>query len=174
VSGVSVAQCEAEGVCGHGLASSFYIWRMRLAALRSLRPKIEWDESRPPRRSRPAMNSCKTIHTREAMSAAWPTGWSSRSFGGAVHVVAKRPPFRSAVASAQRPVENMPSSTTMTPQPATTDHAAWLACTKPTELEATIAPVTATPTAAPVWRKVEAIAPATPAWSRACPKVQYW
>jgi hypothetical protein len=26
--------------------------------------------------------------------------------------------------------------------------------------------VTATPTAAPVWRQVEAIAPATPAWSR--------
>jgi hypothetical protein len=58
----------------------------------------------------------------------------------------------------------------MTPQPATTAHAAWLACTKPAELPAMIAPVTATPTAAPVWRKVEAIAPATPAWSRGMPE----
>ena len=53
--------------------------------------------------------------------------------------VARRAPFRSAVASAQRPVETMPSTMTITPQPATTAHAAWLACTKPTELEAMIA-----------------------------------
>jgi hypothetical protein len=77
--------------------------------------------------------------------------------------VAGRAPFRSAVAGAQRPVETMPRSMTITPQPATTAHAAWLACTKPAELTAMIAPVTATPT---VWRQVEAIAPATPAQSR--------
>ncbi|MGO9972474.1 MAG: hypothetical protein ACLP01_06640 [Solirubrobacteraceae bacterium] len=59
---------------------------------------------------------------------------------------------------------------TITPQPATTAHAAWLARTKPAELPAMIAPVTATPTAAPIWRQVEAIAPATPAWSSGMPE----
>lgn len=59
---------------------------------------------------------------------------------------------------------------TTTPQPTTNAHAAWPAPARPTEPEAMIAPVTATPTAAPACRQVEAIAPGTPARSRGRPE----
>src|ERR1039457_216210 len=55
--------------------------------------------------------------------------------GAGLMSVARRAPFRSAVASAQCPVETMPSTMTMTPQPATTAHAAWLARTQRTDLQ---------------------------------------
>ena len=63
--------------------------------------------------------------------AAWPLGDHRAPSGAALMSVARRAPFGAAVASAQRPVETMPSTMTVTPQPATTAHAAWLACRKP-------------------------------------------
>jgi len=68
------------------------------------------------------------------------------------------------------PVESKARRSTATPQPAMTAHAAWLAVVNPVPMPAaTMEPMTATPRDAPIWRLVEATAPATPACSMGIP-----
>jgi len=160
------------GVCGHGLASSFYIWRMRLAGVAESAAKIEWDESRPPRRSRPAMNSCQDDpHARGDVGRGVANRLVIAVFGGAVMSCQKRRRF---AGSRQRPASGREhaSSTTMT-HSRRHDHAAWLAC-QADRAGSDDRTGDRNPDGRAGWRKVEAIAPATPAWSRGMPKVQYW
>ncbi|GAA1262251.1 hypothetical protein GCM10009646_57800 [Streptomyces aureus] len=56
-----------------------------------------------------------------------------------------------------------------------TTQAEWAEVTNPAPDPAVmIDPVTATPTAAPNWRLVEASAPAMPAWSVGMPHIAVW
>src|SRR5664279_81849 len=81
----------------------------------------------------------------------------------------------SAVPRAHRPDAIRPKTNTPRPQPAMIHHANRLASTKPARSprlprpELSTEPTTATPSVAPSWRLVEAIAAATPAWLRGMP-----
>src|SRR5664280_1459139 len=81
---------------------------------------------------------------------------------------------RAAVPTAQGPDVRAPMPSTVSPQPAMIHHAGWLAAVKPmvsgpVRPELSTEPTTATPSAAPTWRLVEATAAATPAWLRGIP-----
>jgi hypothetical protein len=79
-------------------------------------------------------------------------------------------PFLVAVPWAHWPVETRPRSSARIPQPPRTAQAAWLELTNWGPVLVTMEPVTATPTATPNWRPVEAMAPATPGWSGGSPE----
>lgn len=78
---------------------------------------------------------------------------------------------RSAVALAHRLVVTSPSSATAAPHPVTIHQPAWLASAKPSfsgtcSAESTAEPMTATPSAEPTCRLVEAMAAAAPVRER--------
>src|SRR5262245_21798771 len=77
---------------------------------------------------------------------------------------------RLADAPARVVVATTPSAKTAAPQAASSHQAGWLAVVRDVPAwEATIAPITATPSVWPTWREVVAIAAATPAWARGIP-----
>ena len=82
--------------------------------------------------------------------------------------------MRSAVPRAQRPLVTRPTIRIATPQPAMIHQPTWLASTKPARsdpcsAESTADPATATPSAEPTCRLVDAIPAATPAWDLGMP-----
>src|SRR5271169_3118968 len=82
---------------------------------------------------------------------------------------------RAAVPSAHWLVVTRPSTKTTTPQAASSSQAAWLADTNPVRsglpcrFPARMEPVTAMPRHWPIWRLVEAMPEATPAWDTGMP-----
>ncbi len=82
---------------------------------------------------------------------------------------------RRAVSRAAAVVPTSPSANTNAPHPARTHQPALLAITKfgwsaPCNEADTSDHTTATPRVCPIWREVEAIAAATPAWARGIPE----
>src|SRR3954470_20798731 len=79
-----------------------------------------------------------------------------------------------AVRRAHRPVVRTPKANTTAPQATTIHHPTWLADAKPVANDPSMCavtsdPMTATPSAEPTWRLVDAIAAATPACDRGMP-----
>ena len=83
---------------------------------------------------------------------------------------------RAAVPRAHRLVVTRPSTKMTTPQAASSSQPAWLADTNPVRsgpprrFPARIEPVTATPRTWPIWRLVDAMPEATPAWETGMPE----
>src|SRR5205807_465544 len=86
-----------------------------------------------------------------------------------------RSAVRTAVARAQSPVVNNPTTRVRAPRPAITHQPECVATANPlpiapTTLPPAIAPITATPSVIPTWRLVEATAAATPACAEGIPE----